>query len=108
MALDSGPFLSDLPGIRILRIVEAIWLQGPAVLVFIVFGLMVFCAIEQAIGAAIVIFYALLYFIIFASQRPLTKALIIILMLTSALQAFREEHKPGWHPNVMTSAPVSK
>ncbi len=51
MALDYGPCLSDLRGIRILRVLEAIWLQGPALLVFSVFGIMVFCAVEQAIGA---------------------------------------------------------
>jgi hypothetical protein len=104
MALDYGPCLSDLRGIRILRVVEAVWLEGPALLVFLVFGIMVFCAVEQAIGAAIVIFYGLLYFIIFATRRPLVKAVIIILMLTSALQAFREQYKMGWHPNAVTSA----
>ncbi len=104
MALDYGPCLSDLRGIRILRVIEAIWQQGPALLVFLVFGIMVFCAVEQAIGAAIVIFYGLLYFIIFATRRPLVKAVIITLMLTSALQAFREQYKAGWHPNAVTSA----
>jgi hypothetical protein len=104
MALDSGPCLSDLSGIRILRVAEAVWLEGPALLVFLVFGIMVLCAVERAIDAAIVIFYGLLYFIIFATRRPLVKAVIIILMLTSALQAFREQYKAGWHPNAVTSA----
>ncbi len=35
--------------------------------------------------------------------RPLVKAVIIILKLTSALQAFREQSKAGWHPNAVTS-----
>jgi hypothetical protein len=106
MALDSGPFLSDLPGIPTLRAIEAFWLEGSVLFVVIAFGVMLVCIAQHAMGAAIVIAYALFYFVVFATRRPFVKALVIIMLITAA-QACLEQQQRGWHPS-FTSALVSK
>jgi hypothetical protein len=100
MALDYGPCLSDLRGIRILRVAEAIWLEGPALFVFIVIGLLIWSIIGKSIAGTAVTFYTLLYFVIFAPRRTVLKTLIII-MLISTLQATFQ--KTTWHPSDVTS-----
>ena len=99
MALDSGPCLSDLPGIRLLRAIEAVWLEGPVIYIFVVFLIMLGCFAYHLIAGLIVIFYSGLYFVIFATRRPFAKALIIFFILTTAVQAFLEVEKPAWRPN---------
>jgi hypothetical protein len=104
MALDYGPCLSDLRGIRILRVVEAIWLEGPALLVFIVIGFLIWSIIGKSIAGTAVTFYTLVYFVIFAPRRTVLKTLIIIVLISTVQAAFQ---KTAWHPN-FTSAQVSK
>jgi len=99
MAIDSGPCLSDLPGIPLLRAIETVWLEGPALYVFVMFGIMMFCATEEAIGAAVLCFYALLYFVVFATRRSLTKALLVTLIVMSAAQALHEAPSTRWFPS---------
>ncbi len=106
MALDSGPCLSDLPGIPFLRAIEAFWLEGSVLFVVIAFAVMLVCIAHHATGAAIVISYALFYFLVFATRRPFVKTLIIIMLITAA-QAYLEQQRPGWHPS-FTSGETAK
>ena len=104
MAIDSGPCLSDLPGIPLLRAIETVWLEGPVIYVFVVFLIMLGCLAEHLIAAVIVIFYSGIYFVVFATRRPIAKALIIFFILTTAVQAFVEERQPTWLPSFTHSA----
>src|SRR5260370_34291266 len=99
MALDSGPCLSDLPGIPFLRAIEAFWLEGSVLFVVIAFAVMLVCIAHQAMGAAIVISYALFYFLVFATRRPFVKALLIVMLITAA-PACLEQRLPGMHPSL--------
>ena len=105
MALDYGPCLSDLRGIRILRVAEAVWLEGPTLLVFIAIGLLIWSIIGKSVAGTAVTFYTLLYFVIFAPRRTVLKTLIIIMLISTVQAAFQ---KTTWHPTQVTSAQVSK
>ena len=107
MALDSGPLLSELPGLPILRGIEAFWLSAPVLLIFVVTGAMLLCIVQHAMSVAILIFYALLYFVIFAPRRPFVKFLIVIILI-GTVQAFLEQEHPGWHPSDVLSDKVIK
>jgi hypothetical protein len=107
MALDSGPCLSDLPGIPFLRAIEAFWLSAPVLLIFVVTGAMLLCIVQHTMSVAIVIFYALLYFVIFAPRRTFVKLLIVVILI-GTVQAFLEQEHPGWHPSDVLSDKVIK
>jgi hypothetical protein len=107
MALDNGPLLSELPGFAVLRGIETFWVSAPVLLIFVVIGAMLLCIVQHAISVAIVIFYALLYFVIFAPRRPFLKLLIVIILI-GTVQAFFEQEHSGWHPSEVMSDKVTK
>lgn len=107
MSLNSGPIFSELPGFPILRGIEAFWLCAPVLLILVVIGAMLLCIVQHALGVAISIFYALLYFVIFAPRRPLLKILILIILIGS-VQAFLQQDHPQWHPSNFLSDKVIK
>jgi len=68
---------------------------------------MLLCIVQHAMSVAILMFYALLYFVIFAPRRPFVKFLIVIILIGS-VQAFLEQEHPGWHPSDVLSDKVIK
>jgi hypothetical protein len=98
MALDGGGCLTDLPGLPLLRRLEAVWLYGTGANVFVMFAALAICVIYQWAGAILVIFYAGLYFVIFAPNRTLLKVFVLLFLLTIAGEALLEQVKPGWRP----------
>jgi hypothetical protein len=100
MVLDGGRCLPNVPGNWFLRHIEGLWLNAGFFLILGTVLLVGLCYAEKQTTGVIVIFYALLYFVIFGSKRTFVKVFIIWFLLAAALEIYLEQRHSGWYPTL--------